>query len=77
MDIYYNRQDGMTERRKKMEEKKMVKTTIRVEKEIFKEYKKWLIDNGYNSINQHLNEVIKSIVERNKNEGHSNKRSDQ
>jgi hypothetical protein len=46
----------------KKKEKKFVQTTIRVEREVLKEYKKWLIDNGYKSINQHINEIIKKIL---------------
>ncbi|WP_155883407.1 hypothetical protein [Desulfurobacterium sp. TC5-1] len=42
---------------------KYVQTTIRVEENLYKEYKKWLIDKGYKSINQHLNEVIKKVLE--------------
>ncbi|SMP09073.1 hypothetical protein SAMN06265339_0690 [Desulfurobacterium pacificum] len=49
---------------KRKKEKKFVQTTIRVRREILKEYKKWLIDNGYRSINQHINEVIRKILER-------------
>ena len=45
--------------------RKYIQTTIRVEKEIYKEYRKWLIDNGYKSVNQHLNELIKRILEKN------------
>jgi len=48
----------------KKKEKKFVQTTIRVRREILKEYKKWLIDNGYRSINQHINEVIKEVLKR-------------
>lgn len=43
--------------------KEYVQTTIRAEKEIYREYKNWLIDNGYKSINQHLNEVIQKVLE--------------
>jgi len=46
-----------------MEKKRYVQTTIRVEEGVFKEYKKWLIDKGYKSINQHLNEVIRKVLE--------------
>jgi len=46
-----------------MSKKKYVQTTIRVEEEVFREYKKWLIDKGYKSINQHLNEVIRKALE--------------
>lgn len=42
--------------------KKYVQTTIRIEEEILREYKKWLIDKKYKSINQHLNEVIKEVL---------------
>lgn len=45
-----------------MSKKKYVQTTIRIEEEILREYKKWLIDKKYKSINQHLNEVIKEVL---------------
>jgi len=44
--------------------KKYVQTTIRIEENLLKEYKKWLIDKGYKSINQHLNEVIRKVLEK-------------
>lgn len=42
--------------------KKKVHLTIRIDEELLREYKKWLIDKGYKSINQHLNEVIKKVL---------------
>jgi len=48
-----------------MKKKKNIATiSIRIDREILKKYKKWLIDNGYRSINQHINEVIKNLVEK-------------
>jgi metal-responsive CopG/Arc/MetJ family transcriptional regulator len=41
---------------------KKVHLTVRIDEELLKEYKKWLIDRGYKSINQHLNEVIRKIL---------------
>jgi len=46
--------------------KKKVQIALRIEENKLKEYKKWLIDNGYKSINQHLNELIDKII-KNKN----------
>jgi LEA14-like dessication related protein len=43
--------------------KNYVQTTIRVNESLYREYKKWLIDKGYKSINQHLNEVIRKVLE--------------
>jgi len=43
--------------------KRYVQTTIRVEENLYREYKKWLIDKGYKSINQHLNKVIRKVLE--------------
>jgi predicted DNA-binding protein len=36
---------------------------VRLPESIWKRYKKWLVDHGYKSINQHLNEVIEKILE--------------
>ncbi len=44
---------------------KKVQVAVRIEEEKLKEYKKWLIDNGYRSINQHLNEVIEKVIKEN------------
>ena len=56
----------------------IVKTSLRLEEEKLKAYKKWLIDNGYRSINQHLNEVIDECISRSresrKQKGKRNKR---
>jgi len=35
---------------------------FRVEEEILKEFKKWLIDKGYKSINQYLNDHIREVL---------------
>ena len=35
---------------------------FRLEDEILREFKKWLIDRGYRSINQYLNEHIREIL---------------
>jgi len=43
-------------------DKEYTQTTIRIEKNLLKEYKKWLIDKGYKSINQHLNEMIRKAL---------------
>ena len=40
--------------------------SFRVEEDVLKEFKKWLIDNGYRSINQYLNEHIRNIVKKDK-----------
>jgi len=48
---------------RKKDKKKIVQVAIRIEEEKLKEYKKWLIDHGYRSINKHLNEVIEEILE--------------
>jgi len=42
--------------------KKLVQISLRIEESKLKEYKKWLIDNGYRSINEHLNKVIEEIL---------------
>lgn len=47
---------------------KKVQVAIRIGKEKLKEYKKWLIDNRYRSINQHLNEVIDKISKESEDE---------
>jgi len=39
-------------------------TCIRLEEEVLKEFKKWLIDKGYRSINQFLNECIRNLLEK-------------
>ena len=39
-------------------------TCIRIEEEVLREFKKWLIDKGYRSINQYLNECIKELLEK-------------
>ena len=49
------------------EVRKMKKqVSFRVEEDVLKEFKKWLIDNGYRSINQYLNEHIRNIVKKDK-----------
>ncbi len=35
---------------------------FRMEEEVLKEFKKWLIDKGYKSINQYLNEHIYEVL---------------
>ena len=42
--------------------KKIVQISLRIEEDKLKEYKKWLIDNGFRSINEHLNKVIDSLL---------------
>ncbi len=37
---------------------------FRIEEEVLKEFKKWLIDKGYRSINQYLNEHIYEVLEK-------------
>jgi len=39
-------------------------TCIRLEEKVLREFKKWLIDKGYRSINQFLNECIKELLEK-------------
>jgi len=39
-------------------------TCIRLEEEVLREFKKWLIDKGYRSINQYLNECIKELLKK-------------
>ena len=39
-------------------------TCIRLEEEVLREFKKWLIDKGYRSINQFLNECIRNLLEK-------------
>ena len=39
-------------------------TCIRLEEEVLREFKKWLIDKGYRSINQYLNKCIKELLEK-------------
>jgi hypothetical protein len=45
--------------------KKLVQISLRIEEDKLKEYKKWLIDEGYKSINEHLNKVIDKILKSN------------
>jgi len=54
---------------------KKKKITIRVGEEELKNYKKWLIDKGFKSINEHINQIIKKISEEyeNKNAVKTNK----
>jgi len=47
--------------------KKIVQISLRIEEDKLREYKKWLIDNGYRSINEHLNKVIDSLLEKDYN----------
>lgn len=47
---------------KRKESQNQVQIAIRIDRETLKEYRKWLIDNGYRSINQHLNECIRKAV---------------
>jgi len=51
--------------------KKLVQISLRIEEDKLKEYKKWLIDKGYRSINEHLNKVIDEVLKSNccKNKG--------
>ena len=42
--------------------KKIVQISLRIEEDKLKEYKKWLIDNGFRSINEHLNKVIDNLL---------------
>ena len=44
------------------QKKKLVQISLRIEEDKLKEYKKWLIDNGYRSINEHLNKVIEEVL---------------
>ena len=44
------------------ERKRIVQISLRIEENKLREYKKWLIDNGYRSINEHLNKVIDSLL---------------
>ena len=39
-------------------------TCIRLEEKVLREFKKWLIDKGYRSINQYLNECIKELLKK-------------
>ena len=43
---------------------RIIQTSFRMEENLYKEYKKWLIDNGYRSINQHINEVVGEIIKK-------------
>jgi hypothetical protein len=43
---------------------KKKQTCIRLEEEVLREFKKWLIDKGYRSINQYLNECIRELLEK-------------
>jgi len=43
---------------------RIIQTSFRMEENLYKEYKKWLIDNGYRSINQHINEVVEEIIKK-------------
>lgn len=47
---------------------KKVQVAVRIDEEKLKKYKKWLIDNGYRSINQHLNEVIDRVLKESEDE---------
>ena len=42
--------------------KKIVQISLRIEEDKLKEYKKWLIDSPYRSINEHLNAVIDEVI---------------
>ena len=42
--------------------KKIVQISLRIEEDKLREYKKWLIDNGFRSINEHLNKVIDGLL---------------
>ena len=44
------------------EKKEIVQISLRIERKKLNAYKKWLIDNGYRSINEHLNKVIDDIL---------------
>ena len=46
---------------------KKVQVALRIDEEKLRKYKKWLIDNRYKSINQHLNEVIDRILKESEN----------
>lgn len=48
----------------KDEKDKYVIISVKVKREKLKEYKKWLIDNDFKSMNQHLNFIIDSILEK-------------
>lgn len=49
-------------KKEEKQRKKVVQVAVRLDEETLKEYKKWLIDNGYRSINQHLNEIIRELI---------------
>ncbi len=54
-----------------MKDKKIIQLSIRIDKKTLDQYKIWLIKNGYRSINQHINEIIKEIIEKENNEKHN------
>ncbi len=45
-----------------MKEKKYIKTTIRVERDLWVEFRKWLIDSEYKSFNQFVVECVKKAL---------------
>ncbi|TCK03841.1 hypothetical protein [Phorcysia thermohydrogeniphila] len=56
------------------EKKEIVQISLRIEREKLNAYKKWLIDNGYRSINEHLNKMIDNILKRAKEAKDSNQK---
>jgi len=47
-------------------ERKIVQISLRIEENKLKEYKKWLIDSPYRSINEHLNAIIDEVIKSSK-----------
>jgi len=56
--------------------KKIVQISLRIEEDKLREYKKWLIDNGYRSINEHLNRLIDNLLRRDYNRKRQEKRKE-
>ena len=44
--------------------KDVVQISVRIDREVLKEYKKWLIEQNYRSINQHINEMIRETLKK-------------
>lgn len=47
---------------KRKESQNQVQIAIRIDRETLREYKRWLLENGYRSINQHLNECVRKAI---------------
>jgi len=45
-----------------MQDKEYTRTSIRVEKRLWKEFRKWLIDNDYKSFNQFVVECMERAL---------------